>query len=260
MIVKNEDQWVYYAIQSVLSYVDEFLIVDTGSTDHTVEIIRSIKSKKIKFTESQVTTPGDMTKLRNSQIQETKSDWIWLVDGDEIYPKSVAEEVVTSIKQQKYRCITIRRNDLLGDIYHAQLPSVGSYEIFGEKGHLVTRAFNLSQLPKLKVVNDYPLEEYVYGDGDSTSRLPLSQVYIARGYLYHAMYLRRSSLGASLTHMFNRTKFKIETGIAPIGTIPEVFSLSVSGWDLDPRKKRGVLYEILARLITPIKNLKRRFV
>ena len=47
MIVKNEDQWVFYAINSVLPYVDELIITDTGSTDHTLELIRSIHSPKI---------------------------------------------------------------------------------------------------------------------------------------------------------------------------------------------------------------------
>jgi glycosyltransferase involved in cell wall biosynthesis len=47
MVVKNEDQWIWYSIQSVLQYVDKILITDTGSTDHTVEIIKSIKSPKL---------------------------------------------------------------------------------------------------------------------------------------------------------------------------------------------------------------------
>jgi len=32
MIVKNEEQWVWYALQSILPYVDKVIVYDTGST------------------------------------------------------------------------------------------------------------------------------------------------------------------------------------------------------------------------------------
>ena len=46
-LIKNEERWVWYALQSVLPYVDKILVWDTGSTDNTVEIIKTIKSNKI---------------------------------------------------------------------------------------------------------------------------------------------------------------------------------------------------------------------
>ena len=49
MIVQNEEQWVWYAIHSVLPFVEKLFIYDTGSTDKTVSLISSIKSKKIAF-------------------------------------------------------------------------------------------------------------------------------------------------------------------------------------------------------------------
>jgi len=35
MVVKNEENFVWFAIKSVLPYVKKFLITDTGSTDNT---------------------------------------------------------------------------------------------------------------------------------------------------------------------------------------------------------------------------------
>ena len=49
MIVKNEDQWIWYAIASVIDYASKLIIFDTGSRDKTVEIIKSFKSSKIIF-------------------------------------------------------------------------------------------------------------------------------------------------------------------------------------------------------------------
>lgn len=257
MIVKNEDQWVWYAINSVLPYVDTFLITDTGSTDHTLDLIRRVRSPKIKLTQTQIQVPADMTRARNDQIVATSTEWIWLVDGDEIYSHSAASEIVTAVQADQYKCIAVRRNDLLGDVYHRQMESVGSYALFGERGHLVTRLFNLKSFRNLKVMSDYPNEEYVYAGSRSTSHLPLTDVYITQSYLYHAMYLQRSSLGSNLTNMFNRSKYKIELGIAPVGTTPEVFTNPHPNQLMRPLAKRGLVYELLANVITPIKALKR---
>src|SRR5437870_9883112 len=40
MIVKNEENWVDGAVQSVRSIVNEVIIVDTGSTDATLERLK----------------------------------------------------------------------------------------------------------------------------------------------------------------------------------------------------------------------------
>lgn len=257
MIVKNEDQWIYFAINSILPFVDELLITDTGSTDHTLELIRSIQSPKIKLTQIQIKSANDITQVRNDQVRQSSYNWIWLVDGDEIYNSDTAKEVLRAVKSDKYKCIAVRRNDLLGDIYHRQSESVGSYEIFGEKGHLLTRLFNKSKLKDLRVVGDYPNEEYFYGESESTSRLPLESVYITKNYLFHAMYLKRSSLGSNLKQMFNRSKYKVETGLPVVGGIPSVFDISPKILILNPLSKRSLLYELLAQIVTPIKSVKR---
>ena len=42
ILVKNEEKWIWYSLMSVLDYVDEILVWDAGSTDRTVEIIKTI--------------------------------------------------------------------------------------------------------------------------------------------------------------------------------------------------------------------------
>lgn len=251
MVVKNEDQWVGFAINSVLPFVDTFLITDTGSSDNTVKIIQSIKSNKIKFAQVTVESPSDVTKVRESQIKATQTPWIWLVDGDEIYPRDTAGEVVKAVKEDKYSVIAVKRYDLLGDIYHRQSENVGSYDLYGEKGHLVSRLFNRNQLANLTLKGDYPNENYYYQNDLSTLDIKRSSVYITSGHLYHAMYLKRSSLGASIGSMFNRSKYKIEKGILIMDNPPEVLDKSAIA-------RRSLIYELLAGIITPIKNLKRR--
>ena len=48
MIVKNEANWVVGAVESVRSIVNEVIIVDTGSTDSTVDRLTGTGAKILK--------------------------------------------------------------------------------------------------------------------------------------------------------------------------------------------------------------------
>jgi glycosyltransferase involved in cell wall biosynthesis len=259
MVVKNEDQWIWFAINSILPYVDTLLITDTGSTDHTLEIIRSIKDPKINLTTIKISTPKELTAVRQAQIQESKNPWIWLIDGDEIYSTHLAKEIVGQVNSDKFEGIVVRRYDLLGDIYHHQQDSIGEYSLFGQHGHLVTRLVNRDKIQGLHYQGDYPLEGFFDQDGVSTRERAPQNWYITNNYLHHAMYLKRSSAGANLKSVLHRHKYKVEKGLPITTPLPEIFSLPRPNIIPDPSIKRSFTYELLASLITPVKHLKRKF-
>lgn len=256
MIVKNEDQWVWYALQAILPYVDKVLVIDTGSTDQTVPIIQLISSPKIQLSFHKVHSASDLTNLRNLQLQQTTTPWIWLVDGDEVNTKKGAQEIVRAATPDRHG-IAVRRYDLLGDIYHRQLESVGEYRLLGTRGHLVTRLINRSHFPGLHVGRPYPLEAYLDQDGKMVHSYATSKWYLTQEHLYHAMYLKRSSLGGNLA-MLNRHKYKVETGLPIQDDLPEVFSLLRPALVPNPLVRRSIVYELAATIITPVKNLKRK--
>lgn len=257
MVVKNEDQWVWFAIMSVLPHADKLLVTDTGSTDNTLAIIKSINSAKIILKQKNVTSPAAITTIRQQQIDDTTTDWIWIVDGDEIYPRATAQEVVKAVKTDKYEGIVVRRYDLLGDIYHRQIETVGEYKLFGQRGHLVTRLVNRQRIKGLHLKGNYPLEGFFDGVGKSTRDRDPRNWYITKSYLYHTMYLKRSSQGSNLSTVLNRSKYKIEKGIKLTNGLPEIFSQKRPKYVPNPLVKRSLGYEIAATLITPIKQLKR---
>jgi glycosyltransferase involved in cell wall biosynthesis len=78
MIVKNEEDWVVGAVESVRSIVNEVIIVDTGSTDSTLDRIASIGAKilKLKWKDS-------FASARNISLAEATEPWILVLDGDE---------------------------------------------------------------------------------------------------------------------------------------------------------------------------------
>ena len=78
MIVKNEEAFLDQCLKSVRDYVDEIVIVDTGSTDGTVEIAGQY-TEKVYFHPWE----GSFSKARNQALAYATCDWIFQIDGDE---------------------------------------------------------------------------------------------------------------------------------------------------------------------------------
>ncbi|WP_407311334.1 glycosyltransferase [Desulfosporosinus sp. SB140] len=78
MIVKNEQENIRRCLQSAVNYVDEIIVVDTGSTDNTCEIAQTFGAKIYSF-------PWDNNfgAARNASLEQAKGDWILFLDADE---------------------------------------------------------------------------------------------------------------------------------------------------------------------------------
>lgn len=262
MVVRNEDRFIWYAINSILPYVEKIIITDTGSTDMTMKIIKSIKSDKITLKSVKIKSVEEISAIRNDQISITATNWFWIVDGDEIYTNKLCEEVIMMLKTtgNKYEGIVIGRYDLIGDIYHYQTESVGAYDLFERKGHIVLRLINKAKIPGLHVQGVYPYEGYYDEDGIEIIHHNKLRFRITQGKMFHAMYLPRSTRGAVLFDTYHRNKWKIEKGIPKWESIPipEVFYKTHPFFGKVILKKRSVIYELLASLFTPVKLLKRK--
>jgi glycosyltransferase involved in cell wall biosynthesis len=76
MIVKNEEKILEKCIDSVKSIIDEFVIVDTGSTDSTKDIIKKYgKLHEVPFT--------NFVETKNKALKFATSDYILFMDADE---------------------------------------------------------------------------------------------------------------------------------------------------------------------------------
>ncbi|OGG28069.1 hypothetical protein A3A59_02955 [Candidatus Gottesmanbacteria bacterium RIFCSPLOWO2_01_FULL_42_10] len=255
MIVRNEEQWVWYAIQSVINHVDELLIFDTGSDDKTNEIIKSIASPKITFVEKGRVTPQELADLRNEQIKLTRTDWFLLLDGDEIWPQVTIGELVELIKKVGPKVIGLVVNTRLplGDLFHYQSESAGHYQLLGKRGHFNIRCYRKTPIFHWECVYPYKkyIEKYVDRNGiqvqDKTGTLTR-----LNGEYWHLTHLVRSSQD---TH----GKRKYEIGQEADVSLPEVFYLPRQTLVPDPWIKYALHERIWAQMITPLKLLKRRW-
>jgi tetratricopeptide (TPR) repeat protein len=78
MIVKNEERFLAECLESVKDVVDEINIIDTGSTDRTVEIARAYGAN-VEFREWR----NDFSWARNEAIAMATRRWTLVLDADE---------------------------------------------------------------------------------------------------------------------------------------------------------------------------------
>lgn len=81
MIVKDEEEVLTRCLDSIVGLHDELIIVDTGSTDRTVEIAKHYGAKVLHY---QWDAPGNKAAARNFGIVQAVGQWIFIIDADEV--------------------------------------------------------------------------------------------------------------------------------------------------------------------------------
>ncbi len=88
MIVKNEETFLERCLESARKAVDEIVIVDTGSSDGTVDIARRFNARLFEHSWKE-----DFSEARNVSLAHATSDWILFLDADEILDARSAESM-----------------------------------------------------------------------------------------------------------------------------------------------------------------------
>ncbi len=93
MIVKDEEKSLPICLDSVKDYVDEIIIVDTGSTDNTIDIARRYNAKIYQHP-----WENSFSKARNYSLKYATCDWVLILDADEEIDKEDAHKLKEVIK------------------------------------------------------------------------------------------------------------------------------------------------------------------
>lgn len=78
MIVKNEEEFLEKNLRSASHYVEDLVVVDTGSTDCTKEIAMKYTQKIYDFSWC-----NDFSAARNFSLEKASYDWVLVLDADE---------------------------------------------------------------------------------------------------------------------------------------------------------------------------------
>ena len=79
MIVRDEEEMLGRCLGAVAGAVDQIVVVDTGSTDRSVEIARSFGASVIA-----VEWSGSFADARNHSLAAAEGEWILFLDADEV--------------------------------------------------------------------------------------------------------------------------------------------------------------------------------
>ncbi len=114
IIAKNEEEMIENCLKS-LSWVDDLLVIDTGSTDNTEYIAKKNKARVIKYLSG-----SNFSDYRNKALEEAKGVWLFYVDADERISEKLKSEIqnILNLKSpfvNHFSAFAIpRKNNLLG--------------------------------------------------------------------------------------------------------------------------------------------------
>lgn len=94
MIVKNEEKNIEQALSWGKGIVCEQIVVDTGSTDRTVELAEAMGAKVYHFS-----WIDDFSAAKNFAISKAEGDWIAFLDADEYMREEDAKKLIPLLNQ-----------------------------------------------------------------------------------------------------------------------------------------------------------------
>lgn len=120
--VKDESDWVRASLLSIKEIADEIVVVDNGSLDSTVKIVRSLENKlPIRLYEQ---SKLGQCELSNFALSHTRFRWVFRWDGDMVahttgdYNISHLRRRILSLNSKRYYLIYLRHINLAGDLFH----------------------------------------------------------------------------------------------------------------------------------------------
>ena len=97
VITKNEERFIERCLESVKSIANQIVVVDTGSTDRTVEIARSFGAEVHQFEWC-----DDFSAARNAALEHARGDWVLILDADEELPPDQHARLRANLNNPKH--------------------------------------------------------------------------------------------------------------------------------------------------------------
>jgi glycosyltransferase involved in cell wall biosynthesis len=94
MIVKDEEESITRALESVFGLVDEIIVVDTGSSDRTIEYAEKLCAHVYSYQ-----WDDNFSHARNFSLEKATCEWILVLDADEILSRKDFSQIKNIIQE-----------------------------------------------------------------------------------------------------------------------------------------------------------------
>lgn len=119
MIVKNEEKYLDECLSSVQGLVGEMVVVDTGSTDRTVEIARRHGARVFHYQ-----WQNDFARARNFALSHCSLPWVLYLDADERLFPEYHRKVLDAVRRNKADAFYVKVlspvSERMGNVPHEQ--------------------------------------------------------------------------------------------------------------------------------------------
>lgn len=145
LITFNEEKHIEKAINTI-DFADEIIVIDSFSTDKTLEILEQFKHVKVIKRAFK-----NFADQRNFAIQQASGNWILFIDADERIPKNLKHEILQVVEQpDNLSAFLFKRLFFFKNkrIYFSGFQSDTTYRLF-KKGHF--------KYDETKIVHEMPI-------------------------------------------------------------------------------------------------------
>ncbi len=163
LIVKNEGKKLAKCLESVSSWVDQIVIVDSGSTDDTVDVAKKFTNDIYLHDQ----WPG-FGKQRQIAQGYLNTEWVFAIDADEVVSEVLKKSIIAAVAENTDATFSVNR-----------LSSA-----FGKKIHY-------SGWSPDWIVRLYPRQKASYNDDLVHEKVVADKSLVSKklsGYLYHDTY------------------------------------------------------------------------
>lgn len=105
----NEETNIKECVESSRQLTDDIILIDTESTDKTVEIAKNMGLQTYTFPFSKIVEPA-----REFGIQKGAGNWIFILDADERFTPELVDEIKKSVISQEHTHYKVPRKEIFG--------------------------------------------------------------------------------------------------------------------------------------------------
>ncbi len=117
ILARNEEENIKACIESAF-FADEILVIENNSSDRTVEFALEMKAKVLNRDLN-----NDYSAQRNFAIENSKHDWIFMLDADERITHELQKEIIAAVNSNEDFCYQVSRENhfVSGVVLHGDL-------------------------------------------------------------------------------------------------------------------------------------------